>query len=91
MLDVGSAGFCRTILDVERELPHCVDMVEEHQFTVQIISDEERPLRYRWKFCQGDNVYSLSPHSYATRREAKAEADKALKNLLRRIAPQAAK
>ena len=57
-------------------------MAEEHRFTVQIEPDAERPLRYRWTMLEGDQVKSQSAHSYATRREARIEAENALKRMV---------
>jgi len=66
-------------------------MAEEQRFTVHIESDEERPLRYRWTISQDAKLYSMSRRSYATRREAEAEAAKTLKDLSRRTSPRDSK
>jgi hypothetical protein len=57
-----------------------VSMAEVHPFTINIEPDPLRELRYRWTICEGVQVHSRSPHSYATRREAETEAAKAMAN-----------
>ena len=56
-------------------------MVEVHPFMVKIEVDPLNAVRFRWTVCEGDQIHIRSPHSYATRREASAEADKAMSKL----------
>jgi hypothetical protein len=53
-------------------------MAEAHQFTFKIETDPLSERRFRWTVCEGGQIYLRSPHSYATRREAEAEAKKAM-------------
>jgi hypothetical protein len=67
-------------------------MTEGHPFTVKIEADPLSALRYRWTVCEGSQIHIRSPHSYATRREAVEEANKALSKLAEtwpRIPPRA--
>jgi len=57
-------------------------MAEECRLKAQIERDEDRPRRYRWTIREGDETKSRSAHSYATRREAKVEAENALKRMV---------
>jgi hypothetical protein len=65
-------------------LPHSVTMAEVHSFTVKIEADPLRETRHRWTVREGIQIHLRSPHSYATRREAEAAADKALSKLVDR-------
>jgi hypothetical protein len=49
-----------------------------HPFTLRIEADPLRERRYRWMILEGFQIHLRSPKSYATRREAKEEADKAI-------------
>jgi hypothetical protein len=53
-------------------------MAEDHPFTAKIDVDPLSERRFRWTVCEGVQVHMRSPHSYATRREAVADADKAM-------------
>ena len=53
-------------------------MAATHPYTFKIEPDPMRELRYRWSVCEGEQIHRRSPHSYATRREAEAEATKAV-------------
>ena len=53
-------------------------MSATHPYSFKIEPDPMRELRYRWSVCEGDQIHRRSPHSYATRREAEAEATKAV-------------
>jgi hypothetical protein len=53
-------------------------MAAVHSFTFKIEADPLNEHRFRWTVCEGDQVHIRSPHSYATRREAEAEAQKAV-------------
>lgn len=57
-------------------------MAEVHPFTVKIEADPLRENRYRWTVCEGAQIHLRSPHSYATRREAEKDAEKAMSNLV---------
>ena len=41
-------------------------------------ADPLRAGRYRWTVCEGVQIHLRSPQSYATQREAKEDADKAM-------------
>jgi hypothetical protein len=58
--------------------PHNVDMAAFHPFTFKIEADPLSEGRFRWTVCEGDQIHIRSPHSYATRREAETDANKAL-------------
>jgi hypothetical protein len=53
-------------------------MDENHQFTVRVEPDLSRPGRFRWALFKARQVYNRSEQSYATKREAAAEAAKVL-------------
>jgi hypothetical protein len=53
-------------------------MLQIHPFTVRVEPDPLTERRFRWSVYTGDQIHTRSPHSYATRREAEQEADKAL-------------
>ena len=53
-------------------------MAEAHPFTFKIETDPLSERRFRWTVCEGGQIHLRSPHSYATRREAEAEAGKAM-------------
>ena len=57
---------------------HIGAMREEHHFTVIVEPDLLRSGRYRWAFCQSGQVRDRSAVSFATRREAQADATKSL-------------
>jgi hypothetical protein len=57
---------------------HNVTMDKAEQFTVKIELDPLGAGRFRWTVREGHQIHLRSPHSYATRREAEREADKAL-------------
>jgi hypothetical protein len=58
-------------------------MIEDHQITVVVEPDLLRSGRYRWTLLRSGQAQDRSEMSFATRREADADAEKALK---RRIA-----
>ncbi len=58
--------------------PHSAIMVETHPFTFNVVADPLREQRYRWTVCEGSQIHVRSPYSYATRREAEKEAEKAV-------------
>ena len=53
-------------------------MAKAHPFTFKIETDPLSERRFRWTVCEGSQIHLRSPHSYETRREAEAEADKAM-------------
>jgi hypothetical protein len=53
-------------------------MLKSHPFTTNVEPDPLTERRFRWTVCEGDQIHLRSPHSYATRRQAEVEADKAL-------------
>jgi hypothetical protein len=59
-------------------LPHNGNMAENHQFTVRVEPDTSRPGRFRWALLKATQVYNRSEMSFATKREAIAEAAKVL-------------
>jgi hypothetical protein len=64
-------------------LAHTGEMVEDHQITVVVEPDLLRSGRYRWTLLRSGQAQDRSEMSFATKREADADAEKALK---RRIA-----
>jgi len=62
---------------------HTGEMVEDHQITVVVEPDLLRSGRYRWTLLRSGQAQDRSEMSFATKREAEADAEKALK---RRIA-----
>jgi hypothetical protein len=62
---------------------HSGEMVEDHQITVVVEPDLLRSGRYRWVLLHSGQAQDRSEMSFATKREADADAAKALK---RRIA-----
>ena len=53
-------------------------MDREHHFTIKIEPDLLRAGRSRWLFCESGQTRSRSELSYATKREAMADATKLL-------------
>jgi len=56
---------------------------EAHPFTIRIDLDPLRERRYRWTISEGIRTHLRSPQSYATEREAKEDADKAMSRFVR--------
>jgi len=56
-------------------------MATAHPFTTRIEVDPLSERRFRWAVYEGDQIRLRSPHSYATRREAAADAGKAMLRL----------
>jgi hypothetical protein len=54
-------------------------MAEDHQITVVVDPDLLRAGRYRWTILHSGQAQNRSETSFATRREADADAEKALK------------
>jgi len=66
------------ILAAQTPPSHNANMTAVNRFTYKIDVDPLSEHRFRWTLCEGDQVHIRSPHSYATRREAKAEAQRAV-------------
>jgi hypothetical protein len=60
---------------------HNAAMRETDLFTSRIEPDPLYAGRFRWTVCEGSQIHLRSPHSYATKREAEQEADKAMQKL----------
>jgi hypothetical protein len=60
---------------------HNALMTENPLFTTAITADAQRPGRYRWNIRENARVRDKSLYSFATRREAQADADKFLGRL----------
>jgi hypothetical protein len=56
-------------------------MPEIHEFKIKIEPDVDRAGRYRWNISEGGKVRDKSLYSYATKREAQADADKFVEKL----------
>jgi hypothetical protein len=57
---------------------HITGMVENHPFTIAVEADLLRDGRFRWTLCENGQVRNRSAISYAAKREALADAAKAL-------------
>lgn len=55
-------------------------MAKDHQLSVVIARDEERPERYRWVLLRANVAEGRSLSTYGTRREAEAQGARALAN-----------
>jgi hypothetical protein len=53
-------------------------MAENHPFTISVRPDLLRDGRFRWMLCENEQPLHRSPVSFATKREALADASKAL-------------
>ena len=53
-------------------------MAEDHQFTVRLEPDSFRKGRFHWALFKATQVYNRSQMSFATKREAAADAAKVL-------------
>lgn len=53
-------------------------MIEDHQFSTRVEPDTSRPGRFRWALYKAKHAYNRSEMSFATKREAAAEAAKVL-------------
>ena len=56
-------------------------MEEAHVFTIDIAQDARQLGRYRWSVSENMKVRDTSFYSFATRREAQADADKFVEKL----------
>jgi hypothetical protein len=50
-------------------------------FSIRVIEDIARPGRYRWNIVQAGKVRDTSVYSFATKREAQADADRFVEKL----------
>jgi len=57
---------------------HIIEMAENHPFTIRVEPDLSSGHRFRWTINENGQPRNRSPVSYATRREAVADATKAL-------------
>jgi hypothetical protein len=57
---------------------HIAAMAENHPFTISVKPDLLRDGRFRWALCENEQPLHRSPVSFATKREALADASKAL-------------
>jgi hypothetical protein len=57
-------------------------MADNHPFTIKIEPHPEGVRRSRWSIYEGGRLRDHSPESYATMREAKANADKVMQKLI---------
>jgi hypothetical protein len=57
-------------------------MAENHPFTITVEPDLLREGRFRWAVCENGQPRNRSAVSYATKREATADATKALEKLI---------
>jgi len=58
--------------------PHIIEMAENHRFTITVEPDLSCGHRFRWTLYESGQPRNRSPVSYATRREAVADATRAL-------------
>jgi len=56
-------------------------MAEDSAFTISVAQDALRPGRYRWSVSENRKVRDTSLFSFATKREAQADADKFVEKL----------
>ena len=70
-------------LTLEAAAYHIGVVAEDPRFTINVEADPLRGGRYRWTICEGVQIHLRSPQSYATRREAKEDADKAMSKFVR--------
>jgi hypothetical protein len=56
-------------------------MAELSPFTVHIMADPDRVGRYRWRIIENGKARDNSMHSFATKREAKADGEAFIEKL----------
>ena len=62
-------------------------MANNHPFTINIeLNVEERVRRYCWSVCESGRPRDHSSSSYATMRDAQADADKVMQKLIATLA-----
>ena len=69
------------VLALRRPSTHNARMADNHVFTINVARDVERPDRYRWSVSENMRLRDKSLHSFATKREAQADADKFVQRL----------
>jgi hypothetical protein len=57
-------------------------MAGDHPFTIKIEQDPESERRFLWIIFEGARLRERSPHSYATIRHAKADAERFMQRLI---------
>jgi hypothetical protein len=57
-------------------------MDEPSDFTIHVLPHDGRPGRYQWAIHQGGKARDKSFHSFATKREAQADAEKFVDKLI---------
>ena len=57
-------------------------MEEPPPFTIHIVSDPDRAGRYRWRVIEQGKARDVSMYSFATKREAQADAEKYVEKLI---------
>ena len=70
-------------LTLEVAAYHIGVVAEDPHFTINVEADPLREGRYRWTICEGVQIHLRSPQSYATQREAKEDAVKAMSKFVR--------
>jgi hypothetical protein len=66
---------------------HITGMAENHPFTISVKPDLLRDGRFRWALCENEQPLHRSPVSFATKREALADATKALEKQIAQWRP----
>ena len=61
--------------------PHNVRMSTNSPFFTKVEQDADRPGRYRWFIFENGRMRDASVYSFATKREAQADADKFVQRL----------
>ncbi len=86
----GRPGLSLSKVDLRRQsvalatkmpLPHNAKMEESHAFTIDVAQDARQRGRYRWSISEDMKVRDTSFYSFATKREAQADADKFVEKL----------
>jgi len=68
-------------LATKMPLPHNAKKEESHAFTIDVAQDARQRGRYRWSISADMKVRDTSFYSFATKREAQADADKFVEKL----------
>lgn len=61
---------------------HNGSMTTDHPFSFKIEEDPNNERRFRWVIYQDEKPRERSPHSYATIRHAKADAERFMQSLI---------
>ena len=61
---------------------HIEEMQELSALTIHVTPDGDRPGRYRWNIHEGGKARDKSVYSFATKREAQADAEKFVDKLI---------